>query len=235
MADGYARATGRPGVCFLITGPGVTNAATAIAEAYGDSQPMLVISSVNPKASLGKGWGDLHEMEDQRASTAPFTAFSATVITPNEVPGLIARAFSVFRSEPPRPVHIEIPIDVFDERVAGAWSTFATPARPVPDPHAVAAAVELLVDAERPAMIVGGGANRAGAALRDVVEKLACPVLTTVAGNGAIPDNHPLNLGPRTSDPGVLELFAQADAVLAIGTEMVGLGIGTSRTHTNRG
>ncbi|NWC37556.1 decarboxylase, partial [Pseudomonas gingeri] len=77
MADGYARVSGKPGVCFVITGPGVTNAATAIGQAYADSIPMLVISSVNSTASLGKGWGILHETQDQRAITAPITAFSA--------------------------------------------------------------------------------------------------------------------------------------------------------------
>ena len=78
MADGYARASGKPGACFLITGPGVTNAATPIGQAYSDSVPMLVISSVNARGELGKGWGRLHEITDQRATTAPLTAFSAT-------------------------------------------------------------------------------------------------------------------------------------------------------------
>ncbi|MFP3520267.1 thiamine pyrophosphate-binding protein, partial [Pseudomonas sp. SIMBA_077] len=81
MADGYARVSGKPGVCFIITGPGVTNADTAIDQAYADSIPMLVISSVNHTVSLVKGWGCLHETLVQRAMTAPITAFSAVALS----------------------------------------------------------------------------------------------------------------------------------------------------------
>ena len=104
MADGYARVSGKPGVCFVITGPGVTNAATAIGQAYADSIPMLVISSVNHTASLGKGWGSLHETQDQRAITAPITAFSAVALNAEDLPELIARAYAVFDSERPRQI-----------------------------------------------------------------------------------------------------------------------------------
>src|ERR1700743_979180 len=88
MADGYARATGKPGVCTVIAGPGVTNAATGIAQAYCDSQPMLVLSGACPTRSLGKGWGAIHELGDQNAVTAGFTAFSAMVRYPEELPEL---------------------------------------------------------------------------------------------------------------------------------------------------
>ena len=79
-ADGYARVTGKPGVCLLISGPGVTNAATPMGQAYSDSQPMLVISSTCSSDSLGQGWGMLHEVTDQHAATAPLTAFSRTAL-----------------------------------------------------------------------------------------------------------------------------------------------------------
>ena len=87
MADGYARATGKPGVCTIIAGPGVTNAATGIAQAYCDSQPMLVLSGGTPTLTHGKGWGAIHELDDQAAVTAGFTAFSAMVRYPEELPG----------------------------------------------------------------------------------------------------------------------------------------------------
>jgi 5-guanidino-2-oxopentanoate decarboxylase len=109
-------------VCFVITGPGVTNAATGIGQAYADSIPMLVISSVNHTASLGKGWGSLHECQDQRAMTAPITAFSAVALTAEDLPELIARAYAVFDSERPRPVHISVPLDVLAAPVARDWS-----------------------------------------------------------------------------------------------------------------
>ena len=98
MADGYARASGRPGVCTLITGPGVTNAATALGQSFADSIPMLMISSTNATHTLGKGWGCLHEITDQQAVTAPLTAFSATALSPDDLPELIGQAFSRFTS-----------------------------------------------------------------------------------------------------------------------------------------
>ena len=109
MADGYARATGKPGVCTIIAGPGVTNAATGIAQAYCDSQPMLVLSGACATLTQGKGWGAIHELEDQAAVTAGFTAFSAMIRYPEELPELIARAYAVFRGSRPRPVHLSLP------------------------------------------------------------------------------------------------------------------------------
>ncbi|MDX1575410.1 MAG: 5-guanidino-2-oxopentanoate decarboxylase [Kiloniellales bacterium] len=220
MADGYARATGRPGVCFLITGPGVTNAATPMAQAYSDSVPMLVISSVNPAATLGKGWGELHELTDQRAVTAPFTAFSASVRDPGEIPGLVARAFRVFDRERPRPVHIEIPIDLFPAPVADTWRAESRAERPAPDADAIAAATALLAQAERPVLYLGGGARTAAAPLREIALKLAAPVVTTVAGIGVFPVSHPLSLGPTLPCEDVRARVAEADVVLAVGTEL---------------
>jgi thiamine pyrophosphate-dependent acetolactate synthase large subunit-like protein len=164
MADGYARASGKPGVCFLITGPGVTNAATAMGQAYSNSVPMLVISSVNARRDLGKGWGRLHEITDQRASTAPLTAFSATALSPADVPDLLARAFDVFQSSRPRPVHIEIPIDVFPLEVTEAWRAAVAAQRPSPPAESLDQAATLLAGAKRPAIVAGGGAIEAGEA-----------------------------------------------------------------------
>ncbi|HGO6075470.1 TPA: thiamine pyrophosphate-binding protein, partial [Burkholderia cepacia] len=93
MADGYARVTGRPGVCFIITGPGMTNIATAMAQAYADSIPMLVISSVNARRELGSGDGRLHELPSQREVFAGLTAFSHTLLDAADLPQVLARAF----------------------------------------------------------------------------------------------------------------------------------------------
>ncbi|NPY60484.1 hypothetical protein DZ967_016660, partial [Pseudomonas aeruginosa] len=112
MADGYARVTGKPGVCFIITGPGMTNILTAMAQAYADSIPMLVISSVNERARLAHGNGYLHEMPNQRNLVGNVCAFSHTLMSAEELPAVLARAFAVFDSERPRPVHIELPLDV---------------------------------------------------------------------------------------------------------------------------
>ena len=130
MADGYARTTGRPGVCFVITGAGVTNIATPMAEAYADSVPMLVVSPVNPPDGGGYNQGRLHEITQQAAVTSPLTAFSATAQNVDEIPELIARAFMVFASERPRPVHISVPLPVLTEELTTALGASGNSSRP---------------------------------------------------------------------------------------------------------
>ena len=130
MADGYARASGKPGVALLISGPGVTNAMTAMGQAYADSIPMLVVSADAASHTLGKGLGCLHEVSSLTDATAPLTAFSATAMTAEEVPELFARAFSVFSSQRARPVHIAIPIDVLEMPATGNWEAIELPQRP---------------------------------------------------------------------------------------------------------
>ena len=220
MADGYARASGKPGVCFLITGPGVTNAATPMGQAYSDSVPMLVISSVNARNELGKGWGRLHEITDQRATTAPLTAFSATALSPDDLPDLLARAFDVFNSERPRPVHIEIPIDVLPEPAGADWRPAVSPSRPRPASQDIARAADLLAEAARPMIVAGGGASHAGEPITGLVEALGAVVATTTAGKGIVPESHPLSLGSTLSLAPTQGYLAAADAILAIGSEL---------------
>src|SRR5687767_648643 len=171
MADGYARISGRPGVCLLISGPGVTNAATAIAEAYADSVPMLVISSAIPSAGLGKGRGYLHELTDQAAVTRPFTAVSQLVRSVEEVPELIATAFAIFASQRPRPVHLSLPTDILAAPVLQPWTTTGPPAARGLDPASIRAAAALLSEARRPAILVGGGGRPGGAAALALAER----------------------------------------------------------------
>ena len=139
MADGYARQTGKPGVCFVITGPGVTNIATAMAQAHAESLPMLVISSVNRRRHLGLGQGQLHELPDQRAVMQEVSAFSHTLHSLADLPKVLARAFAIFGGARPRPVHVEIPLDLWDEAPpAGEISAPAPRAVPVAVPAAAA-------------------------------------------------------------------------------------------------
>ncbi|WP_371356442.1 5-guanidino-2-oxopentanoate decarboxylase [Pseudomonas chlororaphis] len=222
MADGYARVSGKPGVCFVITGPGVTNVATAIGQAYADSIPMLVISSVNHTASLGKGWGCLHETQDQRAMTAPITAFSAVALSAEDLPELIARAYAVFDSERPRPVHISVPLDVLAAPVARDWSTEVRrrPSRGVPTAQALDQAAARLQAARRPMIIAGGGALDAAQELQQLSTRLAAPFFSSVAGKGLLAPDAPLNAGSTLCvEPG-WQLIGEADVVLAVGTEM---------------
>lgn len=220
MADGYARLSGKPGVCILITGPGVTNAATAIGEAYADSVPLLVISAVNARHQLGKGWGHLHEISDQRAVTAPLTAFSATALTAADLPDLMARAFAVFESARPRPVHIEIPIDLLELPAAIDLAPRRVAGPPAPQPAEIERAASLLRKAERPVVLFGGGASACGPALQRLAERLDALLLPSIAAKGVVAEDSSHCPGfVLWSDAGKAVLAA-ADVVLAIGSEL---------------
>ena len=221
MADGYARVSGKPGVCFIITGPGMTNILTAMGQAYGDSIPMLVISSVNRTEQLGMGGGRLHELRSQQALVSGVSAFSHTLMRPDDLPAVLARAFAVFSSARPRPVHIEIPIDVITAPADHVSRELATPvARPAPPAAAISQAAQMLSAAKRPIVLFGGGAIDAGAEAVALVEALDAPACCTINAKGLLPKGHPLSLGSNQSLVPVRELVLQADVVLAIGTEL---------------
>ncbi|SFP82983.1 5-guanidino-2-oxopentanoate decarboxylase [Pseudomonas borbori] len=221
MADGYARVSGKPGVCFIITGPGMTNILTAMAQAYADSIPMLVISSVNQRDRLGLGKGYLHELPNQRALTAGVTAFSHTLMSVEELPGVLARAFAVFEGERPRPVHIELPLDII---TAPAEHMQLAPRpsiqRPSPNRALIREAAALLKNAKRPLLLLGGGCVSAQAEVRALAVALDAPTALTINAKGLLPPGHPLLLGSNQSLIPVRELALQADVVLAIGTEL---------------
>ena len=220
MADGYARATGRPGVCTIIAGPGVTNAATGIAQAYCDSQPMLVLSGACATHTHGKGWGAVHELADQAAVTSGFTAFSAMVRYPEELPELIARAYAVFRSGRPRPVHLSLPRDVLPEPVEAQWRTRRTPSLPMADPAVIEEAADRLAQAKCPLIFVGGGAVGTRKSLTIIAERIGAPVLATNAGKGILAESHPLSLGASILQKPSQQALAEADVVLLVGSEV---------------
>ena len=220
MADGYARATGKPGVCTIIAGPGVTNAATGVAQAYCDSQPMLVLSGACATPTHGKGWGAIHELNDQAAVTAGFTAFSAMIRNPDEVPELLARAYAVFRGSRPRPVHLSLPRDILPISVEADWKARRAPSLPMPDPAAIEEAADLLASARRPLIFVGGGAVGTRKALTEIAERIGAPVLCSNAGKGILPYSHPLSLGCSVLQQASQQALADADVVLLVGSEV---------------
>jgi 5-guanidino-2-oxopentanoate decarboxylase len=220
MADGYARASGKPGVCVLITGPGVVNAGTAIGQAFSDSVPMLVLSSVNGSADLGKGRGRLHEITDQQAVMAPLTAFTRTILKPEELTQAMADAYAVFETGRPRPVLIEIPIDVLAGPGTAASDTRGQRHRPRAEAAALAVAARLIDGAQRFVVIAGGGATSAEKALKDFVEKSGAILIPTTAGRGILPDDHPQSLGGTLAQEATQKILAEADVVLAVGTEL---------------
>lgn len=221
MADGYARATGRPGVCFTITGPGLTNIATAMAQAHADSVPMLVISSVNAHGRMGTGRGWLHELPDQQKLASGLAAFSHTVHCAAEIAPVLARAFALFEGGRPRPVHIEIPIDVLEAPVdLAAAPPLPQILPPAGAPAPVAHAAEMLDEAQAPVILAGGGAVGAAAILAQLAERLDAPIVMTVNARGMVAPDHPLGVSLSATHPATRSLIAAADVVLAIGTEL---------------
>ena len=221
MADGYARVTGQPGVCFIITGPGMTNILTAMAQAYADSIPMLVISSVNERSRLGSGNGYLHELPDQRGLTAGVTAFSHTLLSVEQLPEVLGRAFAVFDSERPRPVHIELPLDVITAPAGHLRvQPRATLSRPAPALPLLQQAASKLLGAKRPLLLLGGGCLKAAEEAAALATALDAPTALTINGKGLLPADHPLLIGSNQSLVPVRELAADADVILAIGTEL---------------
>ncbi|SDL50316.1 acetolactate synthase-1/2/3 large subunit [Modicisalibacter muralis] len=220
MADGYARASGKPAACFIITGPGMTNIATAMGQALADSIPMLVISSVNHRDTLGRGQGRLHELPDQQRTLSGVSVFSHTLHSAEALPEIIARAFAVFRSARPGPVHIEIPLDVMTQPVADTPIRIPALYPPAAPGEALDRAAAWLGEARRPLVLLGGGCVDAPDAARALVERLDAPAMTTINAKGVLGLDHPLNLGATASLPAARQLAAEADVVLALGTEL---------------
>jgi 5-guanidino-2-oxopentanoate decarboxylase len=220
MADGYARATGRPGVCFTITGPGLLNVLTPLGQAWSDSSPIYVISSALDIADSAQGRGRLHEMQNQRQAAAAITARSVTAYTPKDIQDAVAAAFASFAAARPRPAYLELPLDLLKQPAGEGWTPRTLPSRPRPNPDDVAKAASLLAGASQPLLILGGGAVDAGTPAREIAEALGAIVLTTIAGKGIIPASHPLCLGARLAQGPAKKLLRQADVVLAAGTEI---------------
>jgi thiamine pyrophosphate-dependent acetolactate synthase large subunit-like protein len=210
-ADGYARVTGKPGVVLCTSGPGVINAATAAATAYADSVPLLILSPSMPTDVEGRDTGFLHEGKNQGAAMDALVAWSRTASDPDDAVEAIHAAFAHFASDRPRPVHVQIPIDLLS--AAGAASPAHAAARNGAAP-VVDAAARLLASAERPVVVAGGGARGADLAA------LGMPVITTVNGKGALDERHPLSLGASIRLRAAQRFLSEADVVLAIGTEL---------------
>ncbi len=221
MADGYARVSGKPGVCFVITGPGLSNILTAMGQAYADSIPMLVISGVNPMGRMGSGNGYLHELPNQQALAREVSAFSHTITHPGEVAQVLARAFAVFTGGRPRPVHIEIPLNLMQAAMPSQRVTAPLLLRPgTADAASLAAAAHALQKAQRPLLIAGGGSIAAVDSVQALAEALDAPVVMTINARGLLSDAHPLALSASPSFPAIRALVADSDVVLAIGTEL---------------
>jgi acetolactate synthase-1/2/3 large subunit len=220
MADGYARVTGKPAACFTVSGPGALNIATAMGQALQDSVPMLVISADNARDQRGLGEGRLHETENLQAAMAQCSRWAHTLMSPDELPRVMARAFAVFESDRPGPVHLAIPTDVITMDAGDLdTSPWTLPSRPGPDPRAVDRAAALLHAAKKPVLALGGGCVDAAEQVRELVELLDAPVTLTHNAKGVLPPDHPLLVLSSPSYEPVRALYREADVVLGIGTE----------------
>ncbi|MFI7008501.1 5-guanidino-2-oxopentanoate decarboxylase [Streptomyces sp. NPDC050145] len=220
-ADAYARVTGTPGVAITTTGPALLNIAAAVGQAYSDSVPLLVVSPGMPLRHPSRATGLLHEMRSQTEALRGVAAFSHRVTSVAEIGAAVARAFTLFRTGRPRPVHIEVPLDLLGALEPAGPRHLAPPAAPpAPDASALAAAASLLASAERPALVLGGGARGAADLCLALAERLGAPVATTANGKAIVDERHPLSLGVSLHSPAVQKWLASRDVVLAVGTEL---------------
>ena len=219
-AEAYARVGGRPGVVVTTSGPGLTNAMTAAATAYGESQPMLLVSPGMPTGTEGRDLGQLHEAKNISAAMSHLVRWSRRVRSADEAAEAVTDAFASFRGRRPRPVHIEIPTDVLEQAWHGEPRVAALLTAPQADPESVARAAALLAAAERPLIIAGGGAVGAQPELTALAEALGAPVATTVNGKGVVAETHPLSVGAAIRLRALQTAAAESDALLVVGSEL---------------
>jgi acetolactate synthase-1/2/3 large subunit len=220
-ADGYARATGRPGVAITTAGPGAANALTAIAEAWSDSSPVVLIAShiESPYVEQERGFG--HELRGQLDLFQTATRFRARPTRIGDIGPAIAEAFAQSQHGRPRPVLVQIPQDVLNNTDD---VEIAQPRQAAPQSAQAAlvrTAADMLARARRPALYAGVGVHRSGGdmELLQLAELLDAPVFTTAQGKGAIPEDHPLAVGNRwTGEAELIKLLSESDLLLAVGT-----------------
>jgi len=217
MALGYARASGRPGAFAVVPGPGLLNTTAALATAYATNAPVLCISGQIPSDLIGRGFGLLHEIPDQLAILKGLTKYAARISHPSEAGKLVNEAFRQLADGRPRPVALEMPLDVMARGYAlDLPQPGPAPAAPEPDPDLVAAAAKALSEAKAPLIFVGSGAAAAGAEVLALAERLQAPVVSAVGGKGIVSDRHYL---AQTLLAGHA-LWKDADVVLALGTRL---------------
>lgn len=228
-ADGYARASGKPGVVLTHLGPGLTNAATGVANAALDSVPMVVIAGDVPSYFYGRHAHqevNLHQDADQWQIYRPFCKRVYRVEHAGDLPRAMERAFHLATNGRPGPVLVDVPMDLFSADLPVDAFLKAPPeiARPGLDPAVAERIVHALATAERPVLYAGGGvlSARASAELQALAEALEVPVAHSLMGKGCLPDDHPLLLGQTGfwGTPIANERCRTADVIVAIGTRL---------------
>jgi thiamine pyrophosphate-dependent acetolactate synthase large subunit-like protein len=219
MADGYARASGQPGVVVVTTGPGATNTITPLAESYAGSVPVLVVMSDIASHLVGRDLGALHEVPNQIECFRSVTRWAEALTDARAIPTSLAGAFDLLRTGRPGPMALSIPNDFLAARVDAAMPASGRGVRPPCHVEDIAHAARLLACASRPLIIAGGGVVAADAAseLRAIAERLGAPVITTVMGRGAMDERHPLWHSVLPDRRFTVPALTAADVVLAVG------------------
>jgi len=239
MADGFGRVSRRPGVCFATSGPGATNLVTGIATAQADSAPMIAVTGQVPLKMIGK---DAFQESDIIGISNPIVKYAFQPTSPAEIPEVVKKAFYISSTGRPGPVLIDIPKDVQqneaemkfpdDIKIKGyhPWVD--------PDIAEIERAIEMLLSAERPIILAGGGVIISGAfaELQSIAELLMIPVVTTFKGKGSFPENHPLSLGPigMHGHAEANKMMVEADCVLAAGSRFSDRSVGTFEEFEKR-
>jgi acetolactate synthase-1/2/3 large subunit len=226
MADGYARASGRPGVAFVVPGVGVYNAGAGLATAWAASSPVLLVAGQVNRHGIGASLGLLHEVHDQLDLVRPITAWQRRALTADAIPSAVHEAFVHLQSGRRRPVEIEMPPEAFSEEADVELLERAPDVRVAADPESVQRAVALLAESERPLVWAGGGVvlGDATAELTALAEYLQAPVITTRQGKGAIDDRNPLSVGTAWVNKRLQPVVDDADVILAVGTNFASSG-----------
>lgn len=222
-AAGYARASGKVAACFVVPGPGLTNALTGMGMAYSESAPMLVFGGQNTLVQLEREGGHFHELPNSVNVARSVSGYATRVAGVADLPKAIREAMRSLRCGRPRPAYIEVPLDV-----QAGEADIPTPmperyARPTADPASIARAAQVLASAKRPFVFAGGGVESAEATaeLARVAEQLGAPVVTSMFGRGAISDRHPLALGDGWGRLNLYDdLLEKADLALVVGSRI---------------
>jgi len=225
MADGYARASGRVGVCMSTSGPGATNLVTGIATAFMDSSPIVAITGQVARPFIGK---DAFQETDIIGVVTSVTKYAFQPRRAGEIPQIVKAAFRIASTRRPGPVLIDIPRDVQQEMDVVEFTDQTVPKRyrplPDPDPEIVLRMVEALANAKTPLILAGGGVkiSEASPELTALAELLMCPVATSLMGKGSIPEDHPLSIGVvgMHGSTETNQVVPKADVLLVVGSRL---------------
>jgi acetolactate synthase I/II/III large subunit len=215
MAFGYARASGKPGAFAVVPGPGLLNTTAALSTAYATNAPVLCISGQIPSNLIGRGFGLLHEIPDQLAILLSLTKWAERINHPSETGHLVNEAFQQMAHGRPRPVALEMPLDIMAlEGEVALPDAESAPPPPPPDPELIAQAAKLLAGATQPMIYVGSGCAEAASEVLAVAEQAQAPVVTYTGGKGVVSDRHYLAQNLLAGH----EWWRGTDVVLAVGT-----------------